>query len=72
MVQEPKRIELTREELYEKLWKTPTKHVAEEFGMSDVMLGKVCKEYRIPKPYVGYWAKKEHGKNPCPSRKLHP
>ncbi len=49
MVQELKRITLTREELYEKLWQTPTKHVVKEFGMSNVMLGKLCKEYLIHK-----------------------
>ncbi len=65
MDEKPKRIPLTREELYEKLWQTPTTHLAEELGTSDVRLGKLCKEYRIPKPYVGYWAKKEHGKDPA-------
>ncbi len=44
MPEEPKRITFTREELYEKLWQIPTKHLANELGMSDVMLGKLCKE----------------------------
>jgi hypothetical protein len=26
------------------------------------MVGKVCKAFNIPKPYLGYWAKLEHGK----------
>ena len=44
------------------LWQTPARHLAKEIGISDVMLGKICKEDQIPKPGVGYWAKKRHGK----------
>lgn len=46
---------LTREELYEKVWSTPTTKLAKEFGISDVALGKICKKLDIPKPYPGYW-----------------
>lgn len=48
-------IKLTREELYERVWSTPTTKLAKEFGMSDVALGKICKKLDIPKPYPGYW-----------------
>jgi hypothetical protein len=65
-MQAPERQEFTftREQFYEKLWTTPTTKIAKELGCSDVLIAKVCKEYRIPKPYLGYWAMLEHGKNP--------
>jgi hypothetical protein len=31
-------------------------HVAKDLGISDVMLGKMCKEQLVPKPPRGYWA----------------
>ncbi len=40
------------------------RRLATEFGLSDVGLGKICKRFDIPRPPVGYWAKKEFGKSP--------
>lgn len=54
----------SREELYELVWSEPLTKVAPRFGLSDVGLGKVCKRYGIPRPPVGYWAKKQFGKQP--------
>lgn len=56
-----KRIELTREQLYEKVWTTPMSKLAKELGMSDVGLAKVCNRLTIPKPGLGYWARIAHG-----------
>jgi len=58
----PEAIKLTRGELYEKIWNTPTTKLAQDFGLSDVALGKICKKHAIPKPPLGYWAKLAHGK----------
>jgi hypothetical protein len=55
---------VTREQLYERLWQTPTVHLCKEFGLSDVGLAKLCKRYKIPKPYLGYWARKAAGGKP--------
>lgn len=55
------RIRLTRIELYEKVWATPMRTLAKEFGMSDVGLAKVCRRHNIPVPPVGYWRRKEMG-----------
>ena len=38
-------------------------HIAKEFALSDVALHKVCRKHDIPKPPVGWWAKKAAGKN---------
>ena len=56
--------ELTRAELYEQVWTTPMRRLASQYGLSDVGLAKICKKLDIPRPPVGYWAKKEVGKAP--------
>jgi hypothetical protein len=54
--------ELTRRAMYELVWSRPMRKVAEEFGISDVALKKICNKHRVPTPVRGYWAKKEAGK----------
>jgi Ankyrin repeats (3 copies) len=56
-----------REKIYEEIWAEPILHVAKRYSMSDVGLGKVCKKLRIPRPGLGYWAKKAAGK-PIPKQ----
>ena len=53
---------LNREDLYAQVWSTPMRRLAEKYGISDVGLAKICKKHHIPRPPVGYWAKKEFGK----------
>lgn len=53
---------ITREQLYKKVWSQPAIAIAKEFGISDVAVAKICKKLDIPKPKLGYWAKKQHGK----------
>jgi hypothetical protein len=55
------RIRLTRAELYEKVWATPVRTLAKDFGMSDVGLAKICRKHDIPAPPLGYWRKTETG-----------
>jgi len=50
------RIQQTREELYELVWSKPMTQVAKDLGISDVMLGRICRERDIPRPQRGYWA----------------
>jgi hypothetical protein len=57
-------IELSREELYAKVWAAPSTQVAAELGISDVALAKRCKKLDVPKPSPGYWAKIAAGLNP--------
>lgn len=51
-----------RDELYAEIWEAPAIKVAAKYGVSSVMLGKVCRKLQIPLPGRGYWAKKEFGK----------
>lgn len=53
---------ITRDQLYEKVWSQPAIAIAKEFGISDVAVAKICKKLDVPKPKLGYWAKKQHGK----------
>jgi hypothetical protein len=54
----------TREEFYDFVWSAPVAKVANELGCSAVMIGNVCREYVIPKPYSGYWSELANRKNP--------
>jgi ankyrin repeat protein len=51
-----------RAELYEKVWSKPMRVLAQQYGVSDVYLARVCRLLRIPLPGLGYWAKKSAGK----------
>jgi len=48
--------EVTREELYKLVWSKSLVILAQEFGISDVGLAKICKRLNVPRPYRGYWA----------------
>lgn len=65
---------VSREELYEMVWATPTQRLSREFGMSDVALGKICKKLSVPKPPPGYWARKASGqpvtRTPLPRKNI--
>jgi hypothetical protein len=57
-------VTLSREELYKQVWTTSIVKLAAEYGLSDVGFAKVCKRYDVPRPGLGYWAKKQNGQNP--------
>jgi hypothetical protein len=54
-------IELSREDLYERVWTEPIQKLSKEYGLSDVGLAKTCRRHNIPIPPLGYWAKKRAG-----------
>ncbi len=61
-----------REKLYEEVWEKPVVQVATAYGVSDVMIHKICKSFDIPVPPRGYWARVRAGeklkKPPLPSK----
>ncbi len=61
---------LTRRMLYDLVWSKPMTKAAEQLGLSDVGLKKICARYRVPSPGRGYWAKKDAGK-PVKQLRLH-
>lgn len=63
-------IEISREDLYERVWTEPIHKLSKEYGLSDVGLAKTCRRHNIPIPPRGHWAKKQAGhsvsKTPLP------
>ena len=55
---------VSRETLYEELWKEPAVTVAARYGVSSSFLARVCAEMNIPRPARGHWAKLAVGKAP--------
>lgn len=55
---------LTRRDLYDLVWGKPMTALAQEFGISDRGLAKLCSRHRIPVPPRGYWAKVAAGEQP--------
>ncbi len=56
--------DLSREELFALVWERPTSEIANELGISDVAVGKLCEKLQVPKPPRGYWARVEAGQMP--------
>lgn len=56
-----------RQKIYDEIWSEPMQHVAKRYGMSDVGFAKICKKLKLPRPGLGYWAKKAAGK-PVPKQ----
>lgn len=50
-----------RDVLYKEVWEQPVTKVAEKYGVSDVMIHKICKALNVPVPPRGYWAKNQSG-----------
>jgi hypothetical protein len=50
-----------RAKLYEQVWSCPVREVATLYGISGVMLGKVCRKLQVPVPPRGYWARVRSG-----------
>jgi hypothetical protein len=59
---------VSREDLYALVWSEPMTRLARRFGLSDVGLAKACARMMVPVPGRGYWAKKEVGRSPRPTR----
>ena len=55
-------IKIGREELYEKVWSQPITKIAQEYGVSDSMIIKICKKLGVLRPGAGHWAKVAAGK----------
>lgn len=47
----------TRRELFDLVWSKPMQKIAEELGISDRGLAKICLRHRVPSPSRGYWAR---------------
>lgn len=57
-----KPLTMSREQRCQAVWTTPVVQLAKRFGLSDVGLARVCIRHQVPRPGLGYWGKKQHGK----------
>jgi hypothetical protein len=55
-------IVLTRQELYDLVWKNPLSKLAKKYNLSDNGIRKVCKKLDIPLPKNGHWQKIQFNK----------
>lgn len=55
---------ITREELYERIWRSPVETVAKEIRISGVALATICRRLSVPRPPRGYWTRVRHGLEP--------
>ncbi|NTF35021.1 hypothetical protein [Rhizobium skierniewicense] len=71
------RLTITREQLYDLVWNVPVRHAARQLGISNVYLARICRYLDVPKPGLGWWAKKYAGADSAhiplpPERPLYP
>lgn len=60
--------EVSRETIYDQVWREPMTQVAERYGVSSSYLARVCETLGVPRPARGYWAKISAGKKvPVPA-----
>jgi hypothetical protein len=55
---------INRKEFYERVWSTPMRKLALEYGISDVGLAKICRKNGIPLPGLGHWTLVQTGRLP--------
>ncbi|MBY8961792.1 hypothetical protein KJK34_03400 [Flavobacterium sp. D11R37] len=63
-----KKVTLTRQEFYELIWSTPLSQLAKTYAISDNGLRKMCKKYKVPIPFNGYWQKLKFNKPVRPEK----
>jgi len=54
-----RRTSVFREEFYQLVWSRPRTTIAKELGISDVRVGKLCRDMNVPAPPRGYWANRD-------------
>lgn len=55
-------ITISRQELYDEIWKDTAAHTAQKYGINYARFLNLCKENNIPVPPSGYWTKLSFGK----------
>lgn len=55
-------MQISREDLYDRVWREPMRTIAPTLRLSDVGLRKICVKAHIPVPERGHWARVQAGK----------
>jgi hypothetical protein len=56
-------VKLTRQQIYDDIWKMSVAGVARKYNLHYARLIEACKEADIPFPASGYWTRKNFGKD---------
>ncbi len=56
------KVNLTREELYDMVWKESLLSLSRRYAISDVGLRKICLRMEVPLPKAGHWQKLRYKK----------
>jgi AcrR family transcriptional regulator len=59
-------VELSRAELFARVWAEPMTKVAVDLGLSPNGLAKICERLAVPYPSRGHWARARAGRPPAP------
>ena len=57
-----KEVTMTRQDLYDLVWKESMLALSKKYVISGTGLKKKCRALKIPVPEMGYWAKLKFGK----------
>ncbi len=57
-------IKITRNELYELVWKMPISEITKQKDIAYPSIICACEEYHIPRPETSHWARKEEEREP--------
>lgn len=60
-MEKPEIIQVTRQELYERIWSESFSKVSLKYGLSNAALARLCEEWQIPRPSSDYWVQKRNG-----------
>jgi len=55
-------VTVSREELYRQVWESPMSRLAQQYGISENGLARICNRINVPYPPRGYWEDKVAGK----------
>jgi len=58
------KVTYTRQQLYDLVWESPIRTLAQNLQISDVGLARICRRLAIPLPGRGYWNKLAAGQTP--------
>jgi hypothetical protein len=59
-------VNLSREELYARIWAEPVSRLAKRYGLSDYQFRQLCIRLSIPMPRQGHWKKRTAGEQSGP------
>lgn len=57
-------MEFSRQDLFEAVWRSPIRSLAEEYGVTAASISNACKVMEVPRPKRGHWTLVSMGRTP--------